>query len=72
MSRKGDCWDNAVMESFFHTMKTEHTYFERYQSRVEARSKLFDYIEVFYNRQRKHSTLGYKSPLAFEEERTVA
>ena len=66
MSRKGDCWDNAVMESFFHTLKTEHTYFERYRSRAEARTKLFDYIEVFYNRQRKHSTLGYKSPLAFE------
>lgn len=72
MSRKGDCWDNAVMESFFHTLKTEHTYFERYQSRAEARRKLFDYIEVFYNRQRKHSTLGYKSPLAFEEERNAA
>ncbi len=72
MSRKGDCWDNAVMESFFHTMKTEHTYFERYKTRAEAKSKLFDYIEVFYNRQRKHSTLGYKSPLAFEEARSVA
>jgi transposase InsO family protein len=72
MSRKGDCWDNAVMESFFHTLKTEHTYFEKYRSRAEARSKLFDYIEVFYNRQRKHSTLGYKSPLAFEEERNAA
>lgn len=72
MSRKGDCWDNAVMESFFHTMKTEHTYFERYRSRTEARSKLFDYIEVFYNRQRKHSTLGYMSPLAFEEARKAA
>jgi putative transposase len=72
MSRKGDCWDNAVMESFFHTLKTEHTYFERYQSRAEARIKLFDYIEIFYNRQRKHSTLGYKSPLRFEEKRKAA
>jgi len=45
MSRKGDCWDNAVMESFFHSLKAEHTYFERYLSRAEARSKLFDYIE---------------------------
>jgi len=71
MSHKGDCWDNGVMESFFHSLKTEHTYFERYQSRAEVRSKLFDYIEVFYNRQRKHSTLGYKSPLAFEEERNA-
>ena len=66
MSRKGDCWDNAVMESFFHTLKTEHTYFEKYWSRAEARTKLFDYIEIFYNRQRKHSTLCYKSPLEFE------
>ena len=66
MSRKGDCWDNAVMESFFHTLKTEHTYFEKYHTRAEARTKIFDYIEVFYNRERKHSTLGYRSPLAFE------
>jgi len=72
MSRKGDCWDNAVMESFFHTLKTEHANFEKYHSRAEARTKLFDYIEIFYNRQRRHSTLGYKSPLAFEEERNVA
>lgn len=72
MSRKGDCRDNAVMESFFHTLKTEHTYFERYRSRAEAGSKLFDYIEVFYNRQRKHSTLDYRSPHAFEEAREVA
>jgi transposase InsO family protein len=72
MSRKGDCWDNSVMESFFHTLKTEHVYFEKYQSRAEAKSKIFEYIEVFYNRQRKHSTLGYKSPLEFEEALNVA
>jgi putative transposase len=59
MSRKGDCWDNAAMESFFHTLKTECVYHERYQTREEAKISVFDFIEVFYNRQRKHSTLGY-------------
>ena len=66
MSRKGDCWDNAAMESFFHTLKTECVYHERYQTRDEAKKSVFDYIEVFYNRQRKHSTLGYKSPEQYE------
>lgn len=66
MSKKGDCWDNAVMESFFHTMKTEHVYFEKYATRAEAKRKLFDYIELFYNRQRRHSTLGYVSPVEYE------
>jgi putative transposase len=66
MSRKGDCWDNAAMESFFHTLKTECVYHERYQTREEAKISVFDFIEVFYNRQRKHSTLGYKSPEQYE------
>jgi transposase InsO family protein len=66
MSRAGDCYDNAVAESFFHTLKTEHVYFERYQTRSEARQSIFDYIEVFYNRQRRHSALGSVSPVAFE------
>jgi putative transposase len=66
MSRKGDCWDNAAMESFFHTLKTECVYQERYQTREEAKISIFDFIEVFYNRQRKHSYLGYKSPEQFE------
>ena len=66
MSRKGDCWDNAAMESFFHTLKTECVYHERYQTREEAKISVFDYIEVFYNRQRKHSYLGYKSPEQYE------
>lgn len=67
MSRKGDCWDNAVMESFFHSLKTECVYHERYLSRDEAKKSVFDYIEVFYNRQRKHSYLGYRSPEQYEQ-----
>jgi transposase InsO family protein len=55
MSRKGDCWDNAVAESFFHTLKTELIYHERYQTREQARRSIFEYIEVFYNRLRRHS-----------------
>ncbi len=66
MSRKGNCWDNAAMESFFHTLKTECVHHECYQTRSEAKQSVFDYIEVFYNRQRKHSTLGYRSPEQYE------
>ena len=66
MSRKGNCWDNAAMESFFHSLKTEWVGFEDYKTRSEARASLFDYIELFYNRTRRHSALKYKSPLAFE------
>jgi len=66
MSRKGDCWDNAVAESFFHSLKTE--WFEDvYQTRAEARSDIIEYIEMFYNSQRLHSSLGYMSPNKFEE-----
>lgn len=67
MSGQGNCYDNAVAESFFHTLKTEHTYFCRYRIREEAEASLFEYIEVFYNRQRLHSTLGYVTPEKFEE-----
>jgi transposase InsO family protein len=67
MSRTGNCYDNAVTESFFHTLKTEHIYFTRYESRQEARTSLFDYIEVFYNRQRKHSSIDNLSPLQYEQ-----
>jgi len=67
MSGTGNCYDNSAMESFFHTLKTEHVYFERYQTREQAKKSIFEYIEIFYNRQRRHSTLGYKTPLAFEE-----
>ncbi len=66
MSNKGNCYDNAVAESFFHTLKTELVYFESYQTRDEARKSIFEYIEIFYNRQRRHSTLDYLSPINFE------
>jgi putative transposase len=66
MSRKGDCWDNAPMESFFHTLKTELVMHCDYLTREQARSSLFEYMEVFYNRQRRHSSLNYASPLDFE------
>ena len=59
MSAKGACWDNAVAESFFHSLKTECVYLQRFESRDQARDAIFDYIEVFYNRQRRHSTIGY-------------
>ena len=67
MSRKGNCWDNAPMESFFATLKKELVHHERYSTRDEARQSLFEYIEVFYNRVRRHSSLGYQSPLQFEQ-----
>jgi len=66
MSRKGNCYDNAAKESFFHTLKTELVHHELYRTRAEARASVFDYIETFYNRQRLHSTLGYLSPVEFE------
>ena len=66
MSRTGNCWDNAVTESFFSTAKRELTHHESYATREEARRSLFEYIEVFYNRQRLHSTLGYRSPAEYE------
>ena len=67
MSRLGNCYDNAVMESFFHSLKVEQVHHDDYRTRDEARSAIFDYIEIFYNRQRKHSSIGYLSPVAFEE-----
>jgi len=67
MSGTGNCYDNAAMESFFHTLKTEHTYFEHYNTREQAKQSIFEYVEVFYNRKRRHSTLGYSSPAAFEK-----
>jgi transposase InsO family protein len=67
MSRKGNCWDNAPMESFFHSLKTEWIYFEDYKNRTEARISIFSYIELFYNRKRRHSSLQNKSPMAFEQ-----
>ena len=67
MSRKGECLDNAVAESFFGTLKTEHVDHEDYRSHNEAKQSLFEYIEVFYNRQRRHSYLAYMSPTEYEE-----
>jgi putative transposase len=66
MSRRGQCWDNALMESFFHTLKTEHVYHERFMTRDEAKSSVFEWIEVFYNRQRIHSAIGFVSPECYE------
>ena len=66
MSRKGNCWDNAVMESFYRSIKTELIYHEDFGTREEARRAIFEYIEVFYNRVRRHSTLGYLSPTEYE------
>ena len=66
MSRRGNCWDNAVMESFYSRLKVELIYAEQYRSIEEARSGIFEYIEVFYNRLRRHSSLGYVSPAEFE------
>ena len=67
MSRRGDCWDNAVAESFFHTLKTECVYHEYYSTRQEAKKSVFNYIEVFYNRTRLHSYCHYQAPLVFEQ-----
>ena len=67
MSRKGMPYDSAVMESFFSSLKQELTHHERFIDREQARRKVFDYIEVFYNRQRLHSRLGYRSPAEFEK-----
>ncbi len=72
MSRKGNCYDNATKESFYHTLKTEHVFHEDYEDLAHVRRSLFDYIEIFYNRQRFHSALGYKCPARFEEEAEVA
>jgi putative transposase len=72
MSRVGDCWDNAVVESFFATLKTELVAGTDWRTRDEARQALFEYLEVWYNRRRRHSTLGYLSPAEFEQQRTTA
>jgi putative transposase len=67
MSRRGNCWDNAAMESFFATLKAELAV-SVFDSHAAARGAVFDYIERFYNRQRLHSTLGYRSPIAYERQ----
>ena len=72
MSRKGNCWDNAVAESFFATLKKELIHRRSWSSRSDLRAALFEYIEVFYNRRRLHSYLGYKTPAQFEEQYLMA
>ena len=67
MSAKGYCFDNAVAESFFHTLKTECVYFEQYENREQAKKSIFEVVEIFYNNQRRHSTLAYLSPAEFEQ-----
>ena len=62
MSRRGNCLDDAPMESFFASLKTEHVHHVRFRTRAEAKAAVFDYVEVFYNRQRLHSALGYRTP----------
>ena len=72
MSRTGNCWDNACVESFFGTLKRELVYHRHYATREEATQDIFEYIEVFYNRKRRHSALGYDSPAEFEARTAVA
>ncbi len=66
MSRKGDCYDNAPMESFFHTLKTELVHHRQYATRAEATRDIFAYVEGFYNRTRRHSAIGFISPIEME------
>ena len=70
MSRKGDCLDNAPMESFFHTLKTELVHHQKYATRADAQRDLFTFIEGFYNRMRLHSAIGYISPVEMERKAT--
>lgn len=72
MSRRGNCWDNAPSESFFGTLKRELINGHIYARRAEARAAIFEYIEVFYNRERLHSTLGYRSPIEFERDHAIS
>ncbi len=72
MSRKGCCYDNAAMESFFHSLKVELIYRESYATREDARAAVFEYIEVYYNRQRRHSAMGYQIPMLYENKQKRA
>ena len=72
MSRSGNVWDNAAMESFFSSLKTERTARKMYRTRDEAKADVFDYIERFYNPKRRHSTIGYMSPMEFERKAGLA
>ncbi len=68
MSRKRNCWDNAVAESFFHSLKLELIYTEKYTTRESVKQSVFEYIEVYYNRVRRHSTIGSIAPMVFEDQ----
>ena len=70
MSAKGNCYDNAITESFFSTLKKEHVFFQKFQSRRQAHASLFEYIEIFYNRKRKHSAIEFMAPCEFEKLKT--
>ena len=72
LSRKGNCYDNAVVESFFSSLKNEIVHHQDFYTRQEARSDIFDYIELFYNRRRKHESLGHHTPAAYESIKRVA
>ena len=72
LSRPGNCWDNAVAESFFSTLKLDLLYRHSWPTRAAARSAIFEYIEAFYNRQRRHSTLGNLSPADYESRHAIA
>ena len=72
MSRAGNAWDNAAMESFFSSLKTERTARKTYRTRDQAKADVFDYIERFYNPHRRHSTIGYLSPMEFESQAQLA
>jgi putative transposase len=72
MSRAGNCWDNSAMESFFKSLKTERTDGKIYRTRDDGKADVFDYIERFYNNRRRHSTIGYVSPIQFEQQRQLA
>lgn len=72
MSKKGDCWDNAVAESFFHTLKVELVHRNKFKTRDEAKRKIFEYVEMYYNRKRAHSTLGFLSPFEYERQAVVS
>ena len=72
MSRSGNVWDNSAMESFFSSLKTERTARKVYRSRCDAKADVFDYIERFYNPTRRHSTLGYLSPVQYEQQMPLA
>jgi len=72
MSRKGNCWDNVVMESFYRTLKVELIYPKKYETRIEAKRDIFEYIGIFYNRERLHSSIGYHSPEVYEKMTMVA